>query len=251
MKKVTMILITAALMLAACGDRKTSVVISGDIQDGGNSKMVLALITTDGLNFLDSTNLKNGHFEFKVSSDNELVKERDNAPMLFQLFLSDDNCLSTMAKKGERLTITADAKDLTRTYHISGGEEAVLMQQLDSALTAFVVPVEKLLEPYNENIQNDSVRAAIEAQYVPMVQRHRQYLEDFIKEHPNNMASYIAFYQSYNRRTFFDPLQDLELLKQINANMSKIYPENEYVKTMIHVAEMMESRQPAEPSTPK
>ena len=62
MKKVTMILITAALFLAACGDRKTSVVISGDIQDGGNSKMVLALITTDGLNFLDSTNLKNGHF---------------------------------------------------------------------------------------------------------------------------------------------------------------------------------------------
>ena len=55
MKKL-LLLITAALMLAACGDRKTSVVISGDIQDGGNSKMVLALITTDGLNSLDSTN---------------------------------------------------------------------------------------------------------------------------------------------------------------------------------------------------
>lgn len=58
------------------------------------------------------------------------------------------------------------------------------------------------------------------------------------------MASYIAFYQSYNRRNFFDMYQDLDLLKQINTNMSKVYPESEYVKTMIHVAEMVEMRMP-------
>ena len=232
----------AAVVLAACGNRHVSVKISGDIKDGENRMVHLALITADGMEMIDSVNLKDGHFEFKVSSDNELIKERENAPMMFQLFLSDNNSLATMAKKGEKLTITADAKDLTQTYRISGGEEAVLMHQLDSALTVFITEANKLYEVYQKNVGNDSIRADIEVHYMKLVTGHRKYLEDFIAAHPDNMACYIAFYQSYNRRNFFDLNNDLDVLKQINANMSKAYPESEYVKTMIHIVEMVESR---------
>ena len=241
----------AAVLFAACGKWKTSVVSSGDIQDGDNQMIQLALVTADGLNFIDSANMKDGHFDFKVSSDNELIKERENAPMMFQLFLSDNNSLATMAKKGEKLNIIANAKDLTQTYRISGGEEAVLMQHLDSALTVFVTEANKLYEVYQENIENDSVRGDIETRYMNLLFSHREFLEKFIASHPNNMATYIAFFQSYNRRNFFDIYQDLDMLKKINANMSKVYPESEYVKTMIHIVEMVESQQPTEQSTPK
>ena len=145
-----------------------------------------------------------------------------------------------MAKKGEHLKITADAKDMVRTYNISGGEEAVLIHQLDSSLTAFVIPSEKLYEEYQKTMEDDSARAEIEAQYVVMLQNHRQYLENFINMHPSNMASYIAFYQSYNRRNFFDIYHDLDVLKKINANMEKVYPESEYVKSMKNIVEMVE-----------
>jgi len=242
MKKLFLLLV-AAITLAACSDRNVSVKISGDIKDGGNKMMRLALITAESMEMLDSVNLNNGHFEFNISSENELIKERENCPMMFQLFLSDDNGIATMAKKGERLNITADAKNLTQTYHISGGEEAVLMQQLDSALTVFVTAADKLYKVYEKNIENDSVRASIEDEYVDYLIAHREYLENFIDKHPNNMASYIAFYQSYNRRNFFDLREDLDVLKQINANMLKVYPESEYVKTMIHVVEMVEMHQ--------
>lgn len=238
-------LLWAAVLLAACADRNVSVKISGDIKNGGNQMVRLALITADGMDIIDSANMRDGHFEFKVSSENELIKEREYSPMMFQLFLSEENSLATMAKKGEHLKITADAQDLIRTYHITGGEEAVLMQQLDSALTAFVIPAEKLFEDYSENMYNDSVKASIEAQYLPMLQQHRQYLENFINKHPNNMACYIAFYQSYNRRTFFDPMQDLDVLKKINSNMMKVYPESEYVTAMTRMAEMLDAQRSA------
>lgn len=250
MKKVIMVLM-AAVVLAACSDRNVSVKISGDIKDGGNQKIMLALITSEGLEMLDSTNLKKGHFDFKISSDNELIKERENSPMMFQLFLSDNNSLATMAKKGEKLKITADAKDLTQTYHISGGEEAVLMQQLDSALIVFVTEANKLYDVYQENLENDSTRGEVETKYMNLLFAHRDYLEKFIAAHPNNMASYIAFFQSYNRRNFFDVYQDLDVLKKINDNISKVYPESEYVKTMIHIVEMVESNQSDEQSMPK
>ena len=54
------------------------------------------------------------------------------------------------------------------------------------------------------------------------------------------MASYIAFYQSYNRRNFFDIYRDLDVLKKINANMEKVYPESEYVKSMKNIVDMVE-----------
>lgn len=241
MKKIVLFLIVA-ITLAGCSDRNISISISGDIQNGGSQMLRLALITAEGMDIIDSMNLRDGHFEFKISSEDERIKERENAPMMFQLFLSEENSLATMAKKGERLKITADAQDLTRTYQITGGEEAVLMHQLDSSLTAFVIPTEKLYETYQENSENDSVRADIEAQYVKILQDHRNYLREFIQNHPDNMASYIAFFQSYNRRNFFDIYQDLDMLKQINDNLSKIYPESEYVKSMTNLADMVEMR---------
>lgn len=240
MKKISLIAGMLLLLLTACNNRNVAVTISGNLSNADNQMIRLALITADGMEFIDSTNLRNGQFEFKISSDNELIKERENAPMMFQLFLTEDNCLATMAKKGEHLKITADAKDMVRTYNISGGEEAVLIHQLDSSLTAFVIPSEKLYEEYQKTMEDDSARAEIEAQYVVMLQNHRQYLENFINTHPNNMASYIAFYQSYNRRNFFDIYHDLDVLKKINANMQKVYPESEYVKSMKNIVEMVE-----------
>ena len=241
MKKIVLFIITA-MILAACSDRNVSVKIEGDIRDGGNQMVRLALITSEGMDMIDSVNMRNGHFVLKISSEDERIKERENAPMMFQLFLSEENSLSTMAKKGERLKITADAQDLTRTYCITGGEEAALIHQLDSSLTAFVIPTEKLYETYQNNSENDSIRSEIEAQYVKMLHNHQQYLQDFIQNHPNNMASYIAFFQSYNRRNFFDIYMDLDMLKQINSNLSKVYPESEYVKSMTNLADMVEMR---------
>lgn len=241
MKKIVLLMIMA-MILASCADRNVSVKIEGDIQNGGNQMIRLALITAEGMDMIDSANLQDGHFLFKISSENERIKERENSPMMFQLFLSEDNSLATMAKKGDRLKLTADAQDLTRTYKITGGEEAVLMYQLDSSLTAFVIPTEKLYETYQKNSENDTIRAEIEAQYVNMLQNHQKYLQDFIKSHPNNMASYIAFFQSYNRRNFFDIYQDLDILKQINNNLSKVYPESEYVKAMKNMADLIEMR---------
>ena len=250
MKKIVLLLF-ATFTLIACSDRNVSVSITGDIHNGGNKMIRLALITAEGMDIIDSANLRDGHFEFKISSENERIKERENAPMMFQLFLSESNSLATMAKKGEKLKITADAKDLTQTYHISGGEEAVLMQQLDSALTVFVTEANKLYDVYQENMENDSARGEVETKYMNLLFQHREYLEKFIAGHPNNMASYIAFFQSYNRRNFFDIFQDLDVLKKINANLSKVYPGSDYVLTMDHIVEMVESRQPDEQSMPK
>ena len=184
--------------------------------------------------------LKDGHFEFSVKAESQEEKDRLETPMLYQIMLSQDNMITTIAQKGDHLNIQGDSRDLLRTYHIQGGEEAMLMWQLDSALNTFVQPTDRLYSIYQKNLDNDSIRADIESQYMILLQKHTQYLTNFIQKHPQNMASYIAFYQSYNRRCFFDENENLPLLKKITSALQKKYPNNEYVKGMQQRVEALE-----------
>lgn len=233
------------LLSFSCSNKQQQITIEGSFKNAPNVKIKLALITEDDRLIIDSTNLKDGHFVFNIHANNEIEKARLSAPMLYQLILSYDNTLTTLAQGGDHITITADAQNMAGTYQVQGGTEAVLMGQLDSALAAFVQPTEALYTIYQENIDNDSIRGTIEQDYVQLLDKHKTFLSSFIKGHPNNMASYVAFYQSYNRHSFFSEENDFELLKSITKNLITKYPNHPYLKKMqqrVEVLELIEQR---------
>ena len=231
MKKLLFALLPLCLLLS-CQHKKSLIVIEGDIAGASNNKITLALITNDGLKPLDSMRLKNGHFCFELKATDKAARTRAATPMMYQIMLSPYNTLTTIAKGGDHILIQTNAENLIGNYHVSGGEEAVLMGQLDSALNAFVQPVDTLYRIYQLNIENDSLRSNIEKQYVQLLAHHKQYLSQFIQDHPDKMSSYIAFYQGYNRRSFFNEQEDKDLLRQITQNLKNKYPENPYVQKM-------------------
>lgn len=240
MRKIALAIIFAGLLICSCRHTEDRIVIQGSIHGGNNELLHLAIVTTDGYTLIDSVRMKNGDFTFILPLKTKEDKARVTSPMIYQLFLTPTNSLSTMAKGGDHIVIEADADDLINTCRVSGAEEAELMWQLDSALRSFVVPVEKLYVIYQQHIDDDSIRADIESQYTRLLQNHIQYLNQFIQEHPHNMASYIAFYQSYNRRKFFDEYQNLKLLKKITQSLKDVYPNNSYVKMMEQKVEILE-----------
>lgn len=239
MKKITLVISMLVLLCCSCQNKKEQIVIRGAINGGSNEVVRLALITTDGYTMLDSVKMKDGHFEFIIPAKTDEEKARAASPMIYQIFLMPTNSLSTIAKGGDHIDITADAHNMIKTYKATGAEEAVLMWQLDSALRIFVGQTDKLFAVYQHSISDDSVRADIETQYGILLQHHIQFLKHFIQQHPHNMASYIAFYQSYNRRSFFDEYHDLDLLKQITESLKKTYPDNPYIKVMEQKVEML------------
>ena len=192
---------------------------------------------------LDSMRMRNGHFEFVLKAATEEQKEILAQPMMYQLSLSGVNMLTTMAQKGEQIHITAEAGNLIQTYRATGGREAVLMSSLDSALTVFVKQVQPLWDFYQQHIDQDSVREEVEKQYQALVDRHTRYLRRFIAEHPADMASYIAFYQSYNRKSFFQEREDFGLLKQLTDTLTVHYPNHPYLLRMQQKMEFLESQQ--------
>lgn len=214
--------------------------IEGEIIGAQNDKITLAMVTNEGMTTLDSMRMKNGLFCFELKADDSDAKKRAASPMMYQLMLSPYNTMTILAKGGEHIVIKADAESLIDSYSVSGGEEAMLVWQLDSALNSFVQPVDSLYRIYQSHIEEDSVREDMERQYMQLLQHHKAHLTQFIQNHPDKMASYIAFYQSYNRRTFFNEQEDKSLLRTITQTLKKQYPENPYVQNMQRRLEMLD-----------
>lgn len=238
--RVFLLLVVSVILIAACQNKKSLIVIEGDINGSHNDMVRLAVVTNEGLDMLDSMKLKNGHFRFELTADDDAAKKRASSPMMYQIMLSPYNTLTTIAIGGDHLVIKAEAESLIDNYTVTGGEEAVLLGQLDSALNAFVQPVDALYRTYQNNIEEDTVRAQIEQQYIQLLDHHKQYLTNFIKTHPDKMASYVAFYQGYNRRSFFSEQEDRALLRQITQTLKKQYPDNPYVQNMQRRLEMLD-----------
>lgn len=239
MKKYLFVFLSI-LLVFSCQNKKSLIVIEGDIDGAQNDKILLAVVTNEGLSTLDSMKLKNGHFRFDLKADDDNAKARATSPMMYQIMLSPYNTLTTIAKGGDHIVIQANADNLLDSYKVSGGEEAVLVGQLDSALNSFVQPVDSLYRTYQTHIENDSARADIEHQYMQLLDLHKQYLSQFIQQHPDKMASYIAFYQGYNRRSFFNEQEDKALLRTITNTLKKHYPDNPYVQNMQRRLEMLD-----------
>lgn len=243
MKKALFCALLLSVLLFSCQYKKSQITIDGSFKNGGNEMIWLACITSDDVIMLDSVKMNDGNFSFDIKAESEHEKSRVQTPMMYQIISKSGIALTTLAQGGDHISFTGDAKDLFSTYHVQGCEEALLMWQLDSALSSFIKPTEALYQTYQENLEDDSVRAEVESNYVKLLANHKQYLTQFIKNHPNNIASYVAFYQGYNRRTFFTEDADYEMLKTLTLSLQKVYPENQYVKSMTQRLEVLEQMQ--------
>ena len=240
MKRTLLSLLAFCLLLSACQQRGTNIVIEGDFTHGGNALVRLSLVGPDETVVLDSMKMKDGHFSFTLKANDDESRARAATPMLYRLDLGHNNAITTIAQGGQHLRFTADAANLVRTYRVSGGEEALLCCQLDSALSVLAQQAEEWYPLYQKNIENDSIRAGIEASYMELVNAHTSYLLDFIQHHPQNLASFMAYYQSYNRRIFIDSEKHEELLRTLIRNLQQKYPDNPYVLLMQQRLERMD-----------
>lgn len=216
------------LLLCTCTHRN-DVVIKGHIEEGYGRTIYLSLVTTDGIRMLDSASLSRGFFSFVIKDEQLSLTVPKGNPAFYQLALSDDNAMTTVAQAGQTIEIKANAKSLVKTYHVSGSADALLMWQLDSALACFVSATDTLLWVYETNMDNDSIRADVEKRYNALADNHTLYLRQFVKENAQSMSAIIAFYQVYNNRKFLDEKTDADVFSLLVDALTKKYPTNEYI----------------------
>lgn len=218
------------LLFSACQPKQAEIVISGTLAHNFEKQIYLSQITPNGLILLDSTEIKEGKFTFELTAENKEESITLQTPHFYQISLSKENGLTTLARAGDHLNITANAESLIKSYTISGSKDAELMYLLDKNLNTFVDTVDKLMAIYNENVYNDTIKVKIEERYLAAVEKHTTFLKQFIRQNGESLASITAFYQRYNRRIFLNSTENKNLADSLCQTLTLAYPTSEDVE---------------------
>ncbi|MCQ2286035.1 MAG: DUF4369 domain-containing protein [Bacteroidales bacterium] len=235
--------ICSICLLVSC-QHKGQIGVSGHLTNCRNGFLYFSEIRPDGPEFIDSVPITNGDFEFKINSSDKLTQKRRATPFFLQITLDNKNLgFTTSAKNGENLVLSGDAMNFTKSYSISGSTEAENMLALDRQLSLFIDSTDYLYAIYEDNIDNDEVRAQVENAYVQIAAHHTEFLRSFIARHPHSFASMAAFYQRYNRHIFLDEKENEALLEKLFLSLSEVYPVNENVLFLKQRLEKIEAEQ--------
>lgn len=235
MKKLYLIFILFLILgLQSCVSKKQKINFNGELSHCKYSKIYLYKVTPTGTFVIDSSEIIQG--KFSLTDNMDQYSDPNNYPCFYKVFLTQKNHILTIASMGESLHFKANADSLVKTYHVSGGHDAQLLNQLDIRLKMFVDSVETLYDSYETNQYNDSVKVMIETKYNKLVENHQKYLLDFIHTNKESLVTLTAFYQTFNRRIFFPEKENIPLLTEMYLSLKVKYPKNDnisYIKSRI------------------
>ena len=199
MKKILTLIVTGAMMLAAC-DKAPKFQVEGTIEGAKDSMLYLTLNGLEGAQRLDSVKLKeDGTFSFKVSAPTE-------SPEFYALQIGG-HVINFAVDSTENITVTAQLPTMERDYTIEGNESSQkikeisrMQQEVQTKIVAFEKNMDMLPGDQRDSIEH-------------VLTTYKEQMKiNYIFADPTSAAAYYAVCQSITDLggTFmlFNPLTD-------------------------------------------
>ncbi len=199
MKKILTLIVTGAMMLAAC-DKAPKFQVEGTIEGAKDSMLYLTLNGLEGAQRLDSVKLKeDGTFSFKVTAPTE-------SPEFYALQIGG-HVINFAVDSTENITVTAQLPTMERDYTIEGNESSKkikeisrMQQEVQTKIVAFEKNMDMLPGDQRDSIEH-------------VLTTYKEQMKiNYIFADPTSAAAYYAVCQSITDLggTFmlFNPLTD-------------------------------------------
>ena len=199
MKKILTLIVTGAMMLAAC-DKAPKFQVEGTIEGAKDSMLYLTLNGLEGAQRLDSVKLKeDGTFSFKVTAPTE-------SPEFYALQIGG-HVIDFAVDSTENITVTAQLPTMERDYTIEGNESSQkikeisrMQQEVQTKIVAFEKNMDMLPGDQRDSIEH-------------VLTTYKEQMKiNYIFADPTSAAAYYAVCQSITDLggTFmlFNPLTD-------------------------------------------
>ena len=199
MKKILTLIVTGAMMLAAC-DKAPKFQVEGTIEGAKDSMLYLTLNGLEGAQRLDSVKLKeDGTFSFKVTAPTE-------SPEFYALQIGG-HVINFAVDSTENITVTAQLPTMERDYTIEGNESSQkikeisrMQQEVQTKIVAFEKNMDMLPGDQRDSIEH-------------VLTTYKEQMKiNYIFADPPSAAAYYAVCQSITDLggTFmlFNPLTD-------------------------------------------
>lgn len=221
-KSLTLTLPLAFLL--ACNSEPKGFELKGKLDNSHGEMVFLELMSTDGIKTVDSVTLDDkgeflmtpymadiGFYRLKISRKN------------FATFIFDAN---------QQVTVNGNAEDLGNTYTVEGSPDSKLFWEINQVSIKNYRQrdsLQKTFQAYVNMVKMDSVRMdsmnnALEKPYNELINKHNNYLKDFVEKHPESFTSLVAIQQ-------LPAEQFMDTYIKLDGTLLAKYPNSTYAKS--------------------
>ena len=219
--------ITLAGVLFSCGHNDQPVdefIIHGKLKNSLGEKIVLQQLKIDSIKPLDSVTIdENGEFTFTY---------KPQGISFYLLKISPDNFITLLADKGEKIELSANARQLAAEYTVSGSTGSVLLGELNNHTRKNFRKTDSLYKIqvlYMDSANYPQMKRQIDSVYELVFEDQRHYVQDFIQRNSTSLASLMAIYQVFGRQKVLNERDHFSYFKKLDSSLYLIYPQNDYV----------------------
>lgn len=241
MKKITLLAL-AAIALYSCSTSNsgntTGFEIKGNLSNSKGESIYLEKLSQQGVVALDSAVIdEKGEF---------LINRVSPKVGFYRLRISNSNFAMLVLDSAQKITVTADARDLGNTFKAEGSPDTKLFLEYNALAQGQKVRTDSLENVFRtamitmqlDSSRADSLSKELQKPYETMVAQYSEVLAKKIKENPSSFASIMAIQQ-------LRPEDYLEVYKILDKGLSEKYPDNTDIKSyhaMVQQTEMMVSK---------
>jgi len=238
MKKITLIAL-AAITIYSCSNSNSGNTsgfeIKGSLSNSKGESIYLEKLAQSGVTSVDSTIIdEKGEF---------LMNHFSPSVGFYRLRISASNFAMLVLDSAQKITITADARDLGNTFKAEGSPDTKLFLEYNALAQGQKVRTDSLENIFRtamitlklDSIRADSLSKELQKPYEVMVGQYSDVVAKKINENLNSFASIMAIQQ-------LRPENYLDIYKALDKGLNEKYPDNKDIKSfhgMVQQAQMM------------
>lgn len=241
MKKITLFAL-ATIALYSCNNSESGnnsgFEIKGNLSNSKGEAIYLEKLSQTGVTSVDSTTIDEKG-EFKMNQYSPSVG-------FYRLRISNSNFAMMVLDSAQKVSVTADARDLGNTFKAEGSPDTQLFLEYNKLAQGQKVRTDSLENVFRtamvimklDSLRADSLSKELQKPYEVMVGQYSDVLAKKIKENNSSFASIMAIQQ-------LRPENYLDVYKALDKGLSAKYPDNKDIKSyhaMVQQTEMMVSR---------
>ncbi len=241
MKKITFIAL-AAIAIYSCNSshsgNTSGFEIKGNLLNSKGESIYLEKLSQQGTMPVDSAIIdEKGEF---------IMNHYSPSVGFYRLKISNSNFAMLVLDSAQKLTISADARDLGNTFKAEGSADTKLFLEYNKLAQSQKVRTDSLENIFRtamvtlklDSLRADSLSKELQKPYEVMVNQYSDVLAKKILENTNSFASIMAIQQ-------LRPENYLDIYKALDKGLSEKYPNNSDIKSyhaMVQQTEMMVAR---------
>ena len=239
MKKITLLALAAiALYSCSTSNSKSEFEIKGNLSNSKGETIYLEKLSKTGVTTIDSAILNDkGEFLMNHSSPNI---------GFYRLRVNASNFAMMVLDSAQKITVTADARDLGNSFKVEGSPDTKLFLEYNALAQGQKMRTDSLENIFRtamvtlklDSVRADSLSKQLQKPYEVMVSQYSDVIAKKIKENTGSFASIMAIQQ-------LRPENYLDIYKSLDKGLNDKYPNNTDLKAfhgMVQQAEMMVSK---------